>query len=88
MNLKFDYKDKNGERSCQNVGLHSEMACFLKYGQEDTSDLIWVNIRIMRCGKVGNAKFCSGCRQLISQSGYRRAFYSINEENFGEFLDF
>ena len=53
--------------------------------QEDTSDLVWINIRIGRNGLVGLSKFCQGCQSLLRQSGFKRAFYSTNSDNFEEF---
>ena len=85
INLRHNYKDRDGNDCRYHVGLHSEIACFLRYGQEDTSDLVWINIRIGRNGLVGLSKFCQGCQSLLRQSGFKRAFYSTNSDNFEEF---
>ena len=85
INLNFNYKDKNGDDARYHVGLHSEASAWLRYGQENTSDLTWVNIRIMRCGGIGLARFCVGCQNLIKQAGFKRAFYSVAGGRFEEF---
>lgn len=85
-NLKLDYRDKNGNDIRNFVGLHSENAAVIKYGQDDCSDCDFVNIRINRNGDIASSRPCQGCLSLVNQLGYKRFFYTNNQGQF-ESLD-
>lgn len=81
-NLQFNYKSQDGKNICKEVGLHSELAAILKYGKEDLSNHIFVNIRIGKDGKPKIARPCNGCFSAINQFGYKKLFYT---NHIGEF---
>ena len=82
-NLKYKYYSKTGDDIRDMVGIHSELSAILKYGEEDCSDCVFVNIRIDKNGNLTMSKPCAGCQDLLKQIGYKKVFYS-NEK--GEFV--
>ena len=78
--FKYEYKTKSG----RNAGIHSELSAILKLQQEDCSDIVFVNLRIRRDGKIGMAKPCVGCQNLIRQTGFKRLFFSNQAGKFQE----
>ena len=83
-NLKYKYYGKDGVDIRSFVGVHSELSAILKYGKEDCSDCVFVNIRIDRNGNKTMSKPCKGCQDLLKQIGYKKVFYT-NE--IGEFVE-
>ena len=75
-NLKYDYYGKEGVDIRSVVGVHSELDAVLKYGKDDCSDCIIVNVRIDKNKKVNIAKPCRGCQSLLLRVGYKRLFYT------------
>jgi deoxycytidylate deaminase len=86
-NLKYDYYGKDGTDIRQYVGLHSELSAILKYGKEDCSDCVFINVRIDRNGNATTSKPCRGCQDLLRQVGYKRLFYTNKDGNFEEWKD-
>ena len=82
-NLKYKYFSKDGTDIRSFVGVHSELSAILKYGEEDCSDCVFVNIRIDKNGNLTISKPCAGCQDLLNQVGYKKVYYS-NEK--GEFI--
>ena len=85
-NLKYDYTARNGVDIRHIVGTHSELSAIIKYGKEDISDCIVVNVRIGRDGKVNNSMPCHGCLSMFVQTGFRRLFYSNSMGDFVEYI--
>jgi len=85
-NLKYDYTARNGIDIRHIVGTHSEMSAIIKYGKEDISDCIVINVRVGRNGKIANSMPCAGCLSLFRQVGYRRLFYSNVNGEFQEYI--
>ena len=83
-NLKYKYYGKEGVDIRSRVGIHSELSAIMKYGKEDCSDCVFVNIRIDKNGNQTIAKPCKGCQDLLRQIGYKKVFYT-NEK--GEFIE-
>ncbi len=83
-NLDYNYCDRNGLDMRREVGLHSELSAVLRDGRENLSDSVFVNIRIGKDGKLKMSKACFGCRNLLNQIGYKRLYYSTNQETFEE----
>lgn len=84
-NLRAPYLDrKKNKHVGDQVGTHSELNCVMKFGyMEDFSHITFVNIRIDKNGKLRIAKPCAGCYHMLSrQLGYRRIYYSTNEQTF------
>ena len=81
-NLKYDYYSKDGDDLRTMVGLHSELSAILKFGKEDCSDCIFVNIRIDRNDKVAMSKPCRGCQSLLRQVGFKKLYYTNDQGNF------
>jgi len=85
-NLQFNYQNRRENKNISDeIGLHSELACLLKIGQEDTSNLTFINIRIDKNNQVTNAKPCGGCQQALKQFGYKKVYYSCQGGYFQEF---
>jgi tRNA(Arg) A34 adenosine deaminase TadA len=86
---KFDYVSEEGEDLRNIARMHSEFNCILKlqnkYGENDMSDITFVNIRLDKMGNVRYAKPCNGCSHLLSQVGFKKLYYSLNN---GEFCNF
>ena len=77
-NLDFPYTNADQK------GTHSELASIIKLGEEDCSHYIFINIRVDKNRNVILSKPCSGCQGLLKQVGFKRMFYSINEETYEE----
>lgn len=76
-NFDYDYRCRADNKDIRAfVTLHSELSAVLKYGREDCSDCIFVNVRIDRNGQVAMAKPCSGCQDMLNQVGYKRIFFT------------
>jgi len=75
-NLKYNYYSKNGADLRSMVGIHSELSAILKYGREDCSDCIFVNIRIDRKGNTTISKPCRGCQDLLKQIGFKKLYFT------------
>jgi hypothetical protein len=73
MTLRFGYRRRNDPGV---VGVHSELSCILRLGQEDCSDTTFVNIRLNRSNGLALSAPCRGCQNLFKQVGFRRIFYS------------
>jgi hypothetical protein len=86
---KLDYRSEEGEDLRNIARMHSELNCVLKlqnkYGIEDLSDITFVNIRLDRMGNVRYAKPCNGCTHLLSQVGFKKLYYSLNNGEFEKF---
>ena len=62
------------------VGLHSELAAVLRYGEDDCTDCTIINVRIDKNGKTANAKPCLGCQSVLKQVGFNEMYYSTENE--------
>lgn len=56
-------------------GIHSEVAALLKMGQDDCSDLTFINIRIDNNDDVAISKPCPNCQNLLDSIGYKKIVY-------------
>lgn len=65
--------------------IHSELSAVLKLGEESCGDLVFFNIRIDKNDELNNSHPCSGCAELLRQTGFKKLFYSTSERNFLEF---
>lgn len=83
-NLKYRYEGKDGTDIRRFVGVHSELSAILKYGKEDCSDCVFINVRIDRNGDTAISKPCMGCQDLLKQVGFKRLFFSTENGNFEE----
>jgi len=83
-NLKYKYFAKDGVDIRSMVGVHSELSAILKYGKEDCSDCVFINIRIDKNGKLALSKPCKGCQDLLKKVGYKKLYYSTNMGTFEE----
>ena len=82
-NLRAPYMDraKNLHVGDQ-IGTHSELNCIKKFSEDDLSHITFVNIRIDKNGKLCIAKPCAGCSFLLSQTNFKRVYYSTNSQTF------
>lgn len=84
-NLRYNHRGKdNGADIRMYVAIHSELSAILKYGKDDCSDCIFVNVRIDKNGQPNIAKPCCGCSDLLNQVGYKRIYYTDSLGNFQE----
>ena len=83
-NLLYRYVGKEGTDIRTMIGLHSEMSAIIKYGQDDCSDCVFVNVRIDRNGNLAMAAPCRGCQHVLRQVGFRQVFYTDNSGEFKE----
>jgi deoxycytidylate deaminase len=81
-NLKYDYVGREGVDIRGFVGVHSELSAILKYGKDDCSDCIFVNVRIDKNGSVSMAMPCRGCQSLFNQVGFKRVYYTDRNGEF------
>ncbi len=81
--LKLPYFNKRGERYA--VKIHSELACLIKFGQEDCSGLTMVNLRINLNDKLDNSKPCFGCQALLRQVGIKTAYHTTIAGHFEQY---
>lgn len=84
-NLRYKYTGSAGEDIRKMVGIHSELSAVLKYGKEDCSDCVFVNVRIDRKGRIAMSKPCRGCQDLLNQVGFKKLYYTSSD---GEFLSY
>lgn len=82
INLKYNYTNRQGKNIGSSVGTHAECSALLKYGQEDCSDITFVNLRIDMNSKLNSARPCSGCAHFISQVGFKGVFASNKDGQF------
>lgn len=82
INLKYNYLNRQGNSIGNQVGTHSEASALLRYGQEDCSDCVVVNLRIDMNSKLNSAKPCSGCAHFLNQVGFKQLWAS---DSHGEF---
>lgn len=85
-NLRYKYLGREGKDIRSMVGIHSELSAIMKYGKEDCSDCIFVNIRIDKNKNPTIAKPCRGCQDLLNQVGYKRLYYTNNQGKFEEWI--
>ena len=85
-NLQFDYLDRQQNNISHEVGLHSELSCFLKLGSEDTSNLTFVNVRVDKNNELNYSKPCHGCQQALKLFGFKKMYYSCIGGKFEEFV--
>jgi len=83
-NLRYSYRGKDGTDIRRYVGVHSELSAILKYGKEDCSDCTFINVRIDKNGDTAISKPCEGCQDLFRQVGFKRVFFSNNNNKFEE----
>jgi hypothetical protein len=81
-NLKYDYYSSTGTDIRTMVNIHSELSAILKYGKEDCSDCVFVNVRIDRKGNIANSKPCRGCQDLLSKVGFKKMYFTNNKGEF------
>lgn len=86
-NLRYSYFGKDGKDIRSMVGVHSELAAILKYGKDDCSDCVFVNVRIDKKFNPAIAKPCKGCQDLLTQVGYKKVYYTNNKGEFEEWKD-
>ena len=72
-NLKYPY-------SSEFKGIHSELAAIIHYGSEVCEDIIFLNLKIGKTGKLFLSKPCLGCQSLLKQVGFKKMFYSDTGE--------
>jgi len=81
---------KNGKPVAFGVNsedLHAEEASYLtatRFGKLSTKGLKMVNIRLTRAGRIGLAKPCPACLELLKEKKFRKVIYSTNEGTFKE----
>ena len=63
--------------------LHAEMDAAIRLGRTNCKSLTIVVMRIRSNGKLGLSKPCPGCMHLIEQLGFKKVYYSA-EQNFME----
>ena len=85
-NLKYKYFGKEGKDIRSMVGIHSELSAILKYGREDCSDCIFVNVRIDKNGNPTIAKPCKGCQDLLNQIGFKKVYFTNEQGLFEEWI--
>jgi len=83
-NLKYNYFSKDGTDIRSMVGVHSELAAILKYGKDDCSDCVFINVRIDKNLNPTMAKPCKGCQDLLCQIGYKKVFFTNMKGSFEE----
>lgn len=85
-NLRLDYI-KNGRHLGTTIGLHSELACFLRLGREDCSSIDFYNVRIDRNGNPNMSFPCRGCLSLFHQIGARQVFATDKNGDFTRIMN-
>ena len=84
-NLRYKYFGKDDVDIRSMVGVHSELSAILKYGKEDCSDCVFVNVRIDKKGNPTMSRPCKGCQDLLKQVGFKKMFYSNASGQFEEY---
>jgi hypothetical protein len=86
---RLNYYSQDGEDLRNIARTHSELNCILKlqnkFSMDSFEDIVFVNIRLDRSGKIKYARPCNGCTHLFEQTGYKKIYYSGNCGNFFEF---
>lgn len=86
---RLNYYSQDGEDLRHIARTHSELNCILKlqnkFSMDYFDDLVFVNIRLDRSGKIKYARPCNGCSHLFKQTGYKKIYYSGDCGNFFEF---
>jgi deoxycytidylate deaminase len=85
-NLRYNYFGKEGKDIRTMVGIHSELSAILKYGKEDCSDCVFLNVRIDKNGTPTMAKPCRGCQDLLIQVGFKKVYYTNFKGEFEEWI--
>ena len=83
-NLKYNYYGRDGLDIRAMVNVHSELSAILKYGKEDCSDCIFINVRIDKNMRPTIAKPCKGCQDMLSKVGFKKVFYTNERGEFEE----
>jgi len=83
--LRLNYF-KNGEDLRKLVGTHSELSALIKYGKEDCSNCIFLNVRIDKEGNIKNSFPCNGCLSGLFQVGFKRLYFTNDSGDFEEYL--
>jgi deoxycytidylate deaminase len=76
--LKYNYRAKDGTDISRLVGTHSELVSIIKYGRADCRHCTFVNIRLDGNRELNNSRYCSGCLDILTQVGFKRAYYSTS----------
>lgn len=82
--LKFQ-KDEIIDKKKYIPSIHSELSAVLKLGVEDCSKLTFFNIRIDNNNELNNSCPCSGCTKLLRQVGFRKFYFSLANNQIGQF---
>jgi tRNA(Arg) A34 adenosine deaminase TadA len=61
-------------------GLHAELSCFIRAGQEEYSDFKMCVCRINRNHKLDISKPCFACATAAKQLGIKELYFSTKEE--------
>lgn len=83
-NLDYNYVGKDGTDIRTMVGTHSELSAILKYGKEDCSDCVFINVRIDKNSNPTMAMPCIGCQDILKQVNYKRVYYTDENGQFRE----
>jgi len=62
--------------------IHAELDACIKYGKDSCRDHILVVLRIRNSGQLGLSKPCAGCTSVITQLGFKKVYYSTEEQTF------
>jgi deoxycytidylate deaminase len=62
--------------------LHAESACIIRRGLDNCCDTTMYVLRIKKDGSLGTAKPCPVCEKLILDSGIKKCYYSLDNEQF------
>lgn len=82
-NLRAPYLDRKKNRHVgDQIGTHSELSCIKKLPGEDLSHITFVNIRIGKSGVLRIAKPCAGCQFNFKQLGFKKVYYTTNDQTF------
>lgn len=65
--------------------IHSELAAWLRLGDEDCSKYTFFNLRVNKNNKFGMSRPCSGCRHLLKQIGFKKFFFTDEKGEFKEY---
>lgn len=87
-NMHLDHRGRHdGVDIRQFVSMHSELSAVLKYGEEDCSDCVFVNVRIDRNGNPSMAKPCNGCQDLLRSVKFKRLYFTNDQGNFEQWTE-
>ena len=75
-NTRLNYRGQDGSDLRYQIGTHAELSAVLRYGAEDCSDCIFVNIRVDKNGQLLYSHPCAGCSSLMRQIGFKKFYYS------------